>query len=120
MAHRWASTLIKRLKSMSDTVVQILLLPLGVLMYGSGLLFWPIRRLVRRTKVRGKSLGFVFLAQVGSYVAVACCSAFIKLEHFYYWFIFLIELNVLFTIAAVVALLRDAHYERNRETSHGA
>ncbi len=105
---------------MSDTLLQILLLPLGVLIYGSGLLFWPIRRWVRRNKVRGKSLGFVFLAQVVSYLAVACCSAFIKLEHFYYWFIFLIELNVLFTIAAVVALLRDVHYERNRGATHAA
>jgi hypothetical protein len=38
---------------------------------------------------------------------VACCSAFI-------------ELNLLFTIAAVVALLRDAHYERNRGATHPA
>lgn len=105
---------------MSDTLLQILLLPLGVLIYGSGLLFWPIRRWVRRNKVRGKSLGFVFLAQLISYAAVACCSAFIKLGHFYYWFIFLIQLNVLFTIAAVVALLRDARYERNRAANHAA
>ena len=105
---------------MSDTLVQILFLPLEVLMYGSGLLFWPIRRWVRRNKLRGKSLGFVFLAQLISYATVACCSVFIKLEHFYYWFMFLIELNVLFTAAAVVALLRDARYERNREAGHAA
>src|SRR6266481_6015140 len=105
---------------MSDSLKQILLLPVGVLMYGSGLLFWPIRRWVRRKKPRGKSLGFVFLAQILSYLAVACCSTFISLEHFYYWFIFLIELNVLFTIAAVVALLRDIHHERTLEPSHDA
>src|SRR6266404_7543348 len=105
---------------MSDTFLQILLLPLGVLMYASGLLLWPIRRWVRRKKLRGKSLGFVFLAQLVSYVVVACCSAFIRLEHFYYWFIFAIELNVVFTIAAVVALLRDTRYERTQEANHAA
>jgi len=105
---------------MSDTFLQILLLPLGVLMYASGLLLWPIRRWVRRKKVRGKSLGFVFLAQLVSYVVVASCSAFIQLGHFYYWFIFLIELNVVFTIAAVVAWLRDASYERSQEVNHAA
>lgn len=100
---------------MNDTILEILL---GVLMYGSGLLFWPIRRCVRRKRPRGKALGFVFLAQVVSYVAVACCSAFIPLRDFYLWFILLIGLNVLFTIAAVVALLRDARYERTWEASH--
>jgi hypothetical protein len=105
---------------MSDTLLQVLLLPMGVLMYASGLLFWPIRRWVRRNKVRGKWLGFVFLAQVVSYVIVACSSAFIQLGHYYYWFIFLIELNVVFTLAAVVAWAHDACYERRLEASHDA
>ena len=38
----------------------------------------------------------------------------------YYWFIFLIELNVLFSVAAVVAWVRDAHYERKLEARHAA
>ncbi|SRR6266496_6374160 len=105
---------------MSDTLLNILVLPLAILLYGSGLLLWPIRRWVRRKKVRGKSLGFVFLAQLASYVVVACCSVFIQLDHFYYWFIFVIELNIVFTIGAVVAWLRDAHYERIREVSGAA
>ncbi len=105
---------------MSDTLTTILLAPVAVVLYGSGLLFWPIRRWLRRNKLRGKSLGFVFLAQLVSYVVVACCSAFIRLEHFYYWFIFVIELNVVFTIAAVVALLRDTRYERTQEANHAA
>jgi hypothetical protein len=54
----------------------------------------------------------VFLAQVIAYLVVACCAAFIRLEHFYYWFIFLIELNVAFTIAGLVAWARDRRYER--------
>jgi len=100
---------------MHETLTNILLAPLAVLLYGSGLLFWPIRRWVRRNKVRGKSLGFVFLVQAISYTAVAACSIFIRLGHFYYWFIFLIELNILFTIAAVAALIRDARDERRLE-----
>jgi hypothetical protein len=103
---------------MSERFTDVILMPLGVLMYGSGLLFWPIRRWVRRSKVRGKSLGFVFLVQLISYIAVGCCSIFIRLGHLYYWFIFLIELNILFTIAAVVALIRDARYERRLEAEH--
>ncbi len=97
---------------MKDIVTTILLAPMGILLYGSGLLLWPIRRWVRRKQVRGKALGFVFLAQLIAYLAVASCSVFIRLEHFYYWFIFVIELNVLFTLGAVFAWIRDARYER--------
>jgi len=49
---------------------------------------------------------------------VACCSIFIHLEHVYYWFIFLIELNIVFTIAAVIAWIRDARHESNLEAVH--
>ena len=103
---------------MSETLMNVLLAPLRIILYASGLMFWPIRRWVRRGKIRGKSLGFVFLVQVISYVAVGCCSIFIRLGHFYYWFVFLVELNILFTIVAVVALIRDARYERRLETEH--
>lgn len=103
---------------MNEMLVTILLTPLAVLAYGSGLLFWPIRLWLRRRRVRGKSLGFVFLAQLISYVGVACCSGFIQLGHFYDWFIFLIGLNSVFTSAAVVAWIRDARYERSLEASH--
>ena len=97
---------------------EMLNIVLAVLLYGSGLLFWPIRRWVRRNKIRGKSLGFVFLAQLVSYIAVVCCSVFIRLGHFYYWFIILIELNIQFTIVAIAALVRDVCYERRWEADH--
>jgi hypothetical protein len=100
---------------MSDILLGVLLAPLAALLYGSGLTLWPIRRWVRRHKVRGKALGCVFLTQLASYAIVGCCSMFIQLGHFYYWFIFLIELNILFTVAAVVALIRDARYEHKLE-----
>lgn len=105
---------------MSETLLQILLLPLGILLYASGLLIWPIRRWVRRGKVRGKLLGFAFLGQLASYVVVAICSVFIRLEHFYGWFVFVIELNIIFTIAAIVAWIRDVRYEHVQEASHAA
>ena len=105
---------------MSGALVNILLFPAAVLIYASGLLLWPVRRWLRRSKVRGKALGVVFLAQLLSYIAVGCCLVFIQLGHFYYWFIFLIELNVLFSVAAVVAWVRDARYERKLEARHAA
>jgi hypothetical protein len=62
----------------------------------------------------------VFLVQLVSYVALAVCSTSIQLGHFYYWFIFLIPVNIVFTIAGVVAWIRDAHYENTLEASHAA
>src|SRR5438552_10790349 len=80
---------------MSDIARDILLIPLAVVFYGSGLLLWPIRRwLCRKRAVRGKSLGFVFLGQLISFVATIIVAVVRPrmLEHGYYWFIVLIEL----------------------------
>ena len=80
---------------MSDIARGILLIPLAVVFYGSGLLLWPIRRwLCRKRAVRGKSLGFVFLGQLISFVATIIVAVVRPrmLEHGYYWFIVLIEL----------------------------
>jgi hypothetical protein len=101
---------------MADMISDILSIPLGIVLYGSGLLLWPIRRWFRRKqKVRGRALAFVCIAQLVAYIAVACLSFFVRLGHFYYWFIFLMELNVLFTIAGLIAWARDTHYERTTE-----
>jgi hypothetical protein len=106
------------LRTMSEIVLNVFLAPLAILLYGSGLLLWPIRRWLRRKqKLRGGFLAFVFVAQLVAYVVVGCIAVFVQLEHFYYWFIFLIELNVLFTIAGVIAWIRDARYERKVEVS---
>src|SRR5277367_2454221 len=52
---------------MANFVTNILLLILGCAFYSSGLLLWPIRRwLCRKRKIRGKALGFLFLAQVAA------------------------------------------------------
>ena len=103
---------------MGELLLNILLAPVAILLYASGLLLWPLRRWrLRRQKVRGKALGFVFAAQVIAYIAVACCSMFIRLEHFYYWFIFLVELNIVFTIVGLVAWARDRRYELSLGTA---
>jgi hypothetical protein len=97
----------------------ILMLPLAIALYGSGLLLWPLRRWLRRKRsVRGRSLGFVFVGQFVAYAATMTLAAVRPrmLEHFYYWFIFLIELNILFTIAGAIAWTRDSSYERKLDT----
>ena len=107
---------------MNDAVLlRILLAPLALVFYGSGLLLWPIRRWRNRGyKIRGRALWFVFLAQLAAYFAVACCSIFIRLGHFYYWFIFLLQLNFIFTIAGLVAWIRDIRYEDSLDLKHPA
>jgi hypothetical protein len=98
---------------MNQIALEILLAPFAVVLYGSGLLLWPLRRWLRRKQtVRGKFLTFVFIAQLVAYMTVVCLSLFVHLQHFYDWFIFLIELNVLFTIAGLIAWGRDSRYER--------
>ena len=106
---------------MNHVVLNILLAPFAVLIYGSGLLLWPVRRWLRRKqKERAKSLALVFLSQLVAYLAVACCCVFVHLGHFYYWFIILLELNIVFTIAGVIAWIRDTRHERTLEASHAA
>jgi hypothetical protein len=98
---------------MTDIVQTIILAPLGILLYDSGLLLWPFRRWRHRgRKFRARALWYVFLAQIFSYLVVAICSIFIHLHHFYYWFIFLIQLNIVFTVAGLFMWRRDRLYER--------
>ena len=48
-------------------IADTLLFLLGIALYSSGLLLWPIRRwLCRRQKVRGRALWFVFLIQAAA------------------------------------------------------
>ncbi len=100
---------------MSDTLVNVAIAPLALLFYASGLILWPIRRWrVRKRSVRGRSLGLVFLGQIVAYIAVAILAAFRPwlMDHGYYWFILLIELNIVFTIAGAIAWVRDSNFER--------
>src|SRR6185436_4827254 len=105
---------------MSDTATEILLMPIAVVFYASGLLLWPIRRWLRRKRsIRGRSLWFVFLGQLAAYLATIIVAAIRPqmLEHGYYWCIILIELNILFTIAGVVAWIRDSVYESRLDSN---
>jgi hypothetical protein len=102
-------------RQMNNFLFNLALLPLAVLMYGSGLLLWPIRRWRHGKKeIRGRWLGFVSIAQIIAYAVTACCSAFIRLDHFYDWFIFLIELNILFTLIGIVAWSHDNYLEQTK------
>ena len=106
---------------MSEILLGILMAPLAFLIYGSGLLLWPLRRWRHRgQKVRGRALAVVFGTQAVAYLAVGCCSIFIRLGHFYYWFVFLLELNIVFTIAGIFAWRRDGRYERSLEQPRSA
>ena len=79
--------------------------------YGSGLLLLPLRRLLNfKKKVRGKYLARVFIAQLAAYAVVACLSVFVQIGHFYDWFMLLIMLNVVFTLAGIVAWIFDVHH----------
>jgi hypothetical protein len=88
-------------------------LPFALLLYTSGLLLWPLRRWRRRgQKVQGNALGYVSISQLLAYVAVGCAMLFVHLDHFYYWFAFLIELNIVFTVAGLFAWSRDNRFEK--------
>lgn len=99
---------------MSEAALTVASIPLAVVFYGSGLLLWPMRRWLRRKQaVHGRAMFYVFVAQIVGYAATLATSGFVRLQHYYYWFFFLMELNVLFTIAGVIAGLRDARYEKS-------
>jgi hypothetical protein len=96
------------------TVGAVLIWPLALLFYCSGLLLWPIRRWWRRKrKVRGKALLIVFWCQISSYTAVGVMGFFFTrlVEHPYQWFIVLIFVNIIFTPIGLIAWARDEGYE---------
>ncbi len=87
----------------------ILISCLGILLYGSGFLFWPVCALLWRGKRRTKALRWVFLAQLAGNIVLAGLAllSIIKLEHGYYWFMLSIFLNILFTPLALGAAIYD-------------
>ena len=108
---------------MSEIATELVLFPIAVVFYGSGLLLWPIRRwLHRKRSVRGRSLGFVCLGQLVAFSAIAVLAVARPgmLEHPYYWCILLIELNILYTIVGVIAWLRDSRYEHRLDANVSA
>ena len=87
----------------------ILIKCLGVPLYASGFLFWPVFALLWHRKRRTTALRWVFFVQLACtlvLVGLACFSS-IKLEHGYYWLMLLILLNLLFTPVALGAAIYD-------------
>ena len=104
-------------------IADTLLFLLGIALYSSGLLLWPIRRwLCRRQKVRGRALWFVFLIQAAALPVFIFMGTFYssRLDVGYGWALLWIEFNVLFTIIGIFAWIRDRRYEREMEVSHAA
>jgi hypothetical protein len=80
------------------------------LFYLSGLLVWPIFALLwRKKKRRTIALRWVFFVELLCLVVVygLAKTRIVKLEHGYYWFILWIPLNLLFTLAGLMAALYD-------------
>lgn len=105
---------------MPSIVIDILLLPLGILLYSSGLLLWPVRRWLRRKRnIRGKALGVVFLVQIVAFAVIVFLGSFFPQLWLvgYRWVASLIELNILFTIVGIFVWIRDERYERALEVN---
>ena len=117
------STLGSNQTFMPDIVINILLLPLPVALYGSGLLLWPVRRwLCRKRKTRGKILGVVFLVQVAVFAVILFLGNFYNhlMRLGYEWAILWIEFNLLFTIIGIFAWIRDSRFEKRIQSNHAA
>jgi hypothetical protein len=95
-----------RLRTMRD----IAYAPLGILLYGSGLLVWPVcASLWRKKKRRTTALGWVFFIEIVCLLVLCglAASGAVKLEHGYYWFIIWIPLNLLLTLVSLGAAAYD-------------
>lgn len=73
---------------------------LGLLLYGSGFLVWPVFAVLwRRSRRRARVLRWTFFAELLGQLALAGLLIFSRniLEHQYYWAMCMIILNVIFT-----------------------
>jgi hypothetical protein len=100
---------------MSDIAKDIFLPILGIMLYSSGLLLWPIRCwLHRKRKIHGGTLRTVFFVQtivcLGMVFFTVFCARFS--ENADDWAMLWIVINLLFTVAGLSAWRRDARDER--------
>jgi hypothetical protein len=102
------------LRSMHD----IAFAPLAILLYGSGLLVWPVCALLWRKKRRTRALRWVFLSELLCLLVLFGFAAFSRgiLEHGYSWLILMIVANIAFTPLA----MGGACYDYFRARKHGA
>jgi hypothetical protein len=99
-----------------DIAFNIFLCAAGVILYGSGLLIWPIHRWIRRKRQKhGKALGIVFLIQVVVYCVIAYLANFHNemMEISYEWALLWIMFNILFTFVGIWAWVFDVRYEHS-------
>jgi hypothetical protein len=82
---------------------------IGALLYGSGLLFWPICALVWRRKRRTRALRVVFFFELTCLLVLAGFAAFSRgiLAHGYSWLMLMILVNIVFTPLAIGAAIYD-------------
>jgi len=104
---------------MQDVLANIGAVLLGVPLYLSGLLVWPVCVFVwRRKKRRTRAVRWVFLGQLVCLLILVGFFVFSDglLEHQYHWLILMIVLNILFTPFAVGA----AFYDYAHSDTHAA
>jgi len=88
---------------------------LGVLLYASGLLVWPVCLIVwRKRRRRTPVLRWTFIAEVLCQFVLVGFSVFSHglLEHQYYWFMIMIMVNLGFTPLALGAAFLDYASDR--------
>lgn len=90
-------------------MTDIALAPLAILLYGSGLLIWPVCALLWRKKRRTRALRWVFFSELFCLLVLYGFATFSNgiLEHGYYWLVLMIVANVGFTPIALGAAIYD-------------
>ena len=104
-------------------IAHTLLFILGIALYSSGLLLWPIRRwLCRRQKVRGRALRFSFLIEAAALPLFIFMGTFYSslLDVGYGWALLWVAFNVLFTIFGIFAWIHDRRQERQMKLTNAA
>jgi hypothetical protein len=83
--------------------------PLAILLYGSGLLIWPVCALLWRKKRRTLALRWVSLSELIGLLVLYGFASFSRgiLEHGYYWLVLMILANIVFTPLAMGAAIYD-------------
>jgi len=97
---------------------EIILIPFAVLLYGSGLLVWPICLLGSRNWRRARASCVFFFVQLACHLSLLGFMFFSPgiLEHGYCWLMLMILANIVFTPLAIGAAI----YDSVRSKTHNA
>jgi hypothetical protein len=90
---------------MNDAFIALI----GALLYGSGLLFWPVCAFLWHRKRRTRALRLVFFCEFTCLLVLAGFAAFSHgiLAHGYSWLMLMILANIIFTLLAIGAAIFD-------------